>query len=107
MQRMLFVKRKYLSLYEKGKDLEVRTRNFYSLQIRPGDTVLLSKDGFERRVKSVRFYPDFPAMLQSEDSERIAPGYSKEIILKELRTAYSSFAERNGVLVFELEPLSE
>lgn len=102
MQHMLLVKKYVLPLYEQGKDLEVRTRNWYALQIRVGDTVVLSDNGLERRVTAIRCYPDFDSLLSKEDANRIWPGHGRGELLRELRGIYPAHKERLGILVFEL-----
>lgn len=102
MQHMLLVKKSVLPLYGAGKDLEVRTRNWYALQIRVGDTVVLSANELKRRVVAIRCYPDFDSLLSKEDANRIWPGHGPRELLLELRGIYPACKERFGVLVFEL-----
>ena len=103
MQHTLFVRREVSHLFERGKDLEVRTRNHYALQIRAGDTIVLGW-GIQRTVVAIRCYPDFDSMLLKEEVRRIYPGSDRKSLLQVLRMIYPANKERLGVLVFELAP---
>ena len=84
------------------KDLEVKIASPRFAQIHTGDLLDFSPT-CHRRVKAIRNYPNFVAMLKSEKHVRILPGYSEQYILLELQRLYSRQQESLGVIVFELE----
>lgn len=99
------VKGYVLPLYDKGKDLEVRTADGYSAQVKKSDTLRIGV-ALRKKVKNIRRYRNFVVMLQAERSERIVPGADAETVLGLLRTLYSPAEERRGIIVFELEECS-
>ncbi len=96
----LFVKPHVLDLFRRGKDLEIRISCPLTRQIEEGDELSFNYT-FSRMVLAIRTYPSFEEMLDNEDLERIAPGYERGVILRELQRIYGK-QERQGVLVFEL-----
>ncbi len=103
MERAIWVSHYVLPQFERGKDLEVRTRTMLTSQIREGDILVISKT-VRRKVVQIRRYPSFGSMLEFEDPNRIFPGMNKAEVLAGLRTVYRTSHEAEGVVVLQLEP---
>ncbi len=103
MRHKFWVKAPVLPLFDRGKDLEVRTTCALTENVRWGDEIIFNEQTL-RRVVTKRPYRNFPHMLQHERPERILPGCTREEVLLTLRGIYSPKAERNGVVVIELAP---
>lgn len=90
------------------KDIEVRVADSKRRQIEIGDTIIfrVSFSEYERRVKAVRTYPNFEAMLEEESPSRIMPNWSTEGILLKLRELFPPDKESLGVLAIELETIT-
>ena len=101
MERKLWVKSHILPLYDKGKDLEVRTGGRYINDIREQDVIVINGQ-IKRRVIAIRRYIDFDAMLTIEDSDRIYPKSDKQTIKHGLERIYTRRSDDQGVVVFEL-----
>lgn len=91
-----------------SKDLEVGVADYRRRRICVGDTIVLvfGVAEYRRRVRDVRRYASFEAMLHCEDACRIMPGWSPADILKALRSLFIQQKEALGVLVFELEAVT-
>jgi ASC-1-like (ASCH) protein len=59
------------------------------------------------RVKDVRHYPDFSAMLANEDTSKIVPGSSPTEVETLLHAIYPPDRERLGVVVLDISTESK
>lgn len=103
--RALRVKSNFLKLVKNGeKTLEVRVLYAMIDKIITGDHIKLFDydESIVVEIKNHRIYRNFPEMLEHEDPNKIAPGYSKENLLNLLRNFYSAEKEELGVIVFEI-----
>jgi ASC-1-like (ASCH) protein len=101
--KTLWVKRPFLQAILQGrKTIEVRVgyRNIRALK--PGMRLLLN-DVYEVRIRAIRAYPSFQALLEREDPDRIVPGKPKHLVLDILRKHYPAYQEKLGVVAIELE----
>lgn len=101
MEIELWVKKVVLPMFERGKKLEVRTRNRFMSSIKIGDKLVFNR-AVARTVKAIRRYRNFNEMLGCEKAEEIWPGATAEEILKFLREIYPPMLENMGVIIFEL-----
>lgn len=107
--RALRVKSSFLKSVKNGKKtLEVRVLYTMIDKIIIGDHIKLFDydESIIVEVKNRRVYRNFPEMLEHEDSDKIAPGYSKENLLNLLRSFYSAEKEALGIVVFEIVSLT-
>jgi ASC-1-like (ASCH) protein len=96
-----WVKRLVLTLFDQGKELEIRVKARFFENVRPGDSIVFNQE-VRRRVIAVRRYSSFEEMLGKEDVQKILPGRSALETLSLLRQIYPFERERRGVYVFEL-----
>lgn len=107
VMRMMRVKQKFLDFIKSGrKTLEVRVGYDSIKTVKPGERVsFCSREESEVvRIKDVRKYGSFEAMLEHESPERIVPGKDVASLLRLLRDIYPPDRERLGVVVLEIEP---
>lgn len=102
MERVIWVKTLVFSYYRRGKDLEIRINDPYYRQVKVGDHFLINRH-LRLKVLAIRKYSGFTELLLNEKVERILPGYGQDAVLTMLRSVYKPEAEKNGVLVFELQ----
>ena len=90
------------------KDIEVRVADSKRRQIEVGDTIIfrVSFSDYGRRVKAIRTYTSFEALLEAESPSRIMPNWSTEGILLKLRELFPPDKEALGVLAIELETVT-
>lgn len=106
--RALRVKSSFLqSVKKKEKTLEVRVMYPSIEKIMEGSHLKMFdyNESVMTTVNSRRIYSSFAEMLNSENPAKIAPGYSKEELLKLLCGFYPPDKENLGVVVFEIVPL--
>ena len=107
--RALRVKSSFLKSVKNGeKTLEVRILYAMIDKIIIGDHIKLFDydESIIVEVKNRRVYKNFSEMLEHEDSDKIAPGYSKANLLNLLRGFYSAEKEALGIVVFEILSLT-
>lgn len=107
--RALRVKSSFLKSVKNGeKTLEVRVSYTMIDKIITGDHIKLFDydESIIVEIKNRRVYRTFSEMLEHEDPEKIAPGYSKENLLNLLRSFYSAEKEALGIVVFEILSLT-
>lgn len=107
--RALRVKSSFLEFVKKGKKtLEARVLYAMMEKIVAGDHIKLFDydESITVEVRNRRVYRNFTEMLEYEDPNKIAPGYSKLSLLCLLRGFYSEEKEALGVVVFEFIPLT-
>lgn len=108
--RKLWIKRKYFHfLKERTKTLEIRVGYSNIRDIQPGENILFlskSRKGKEisivLTVLMIRKYKNFELMTQSENTDKIVPGISKDHLLSLLQRIYPPSKEKLGVYVIEL-----
>ena len=108
--RMMRVKQHFLDEIRSGqKTLEVRVAYDSIKTIQPGEKInLMSRaDSQIISVNDVRRYPSFDEMLSVEDPQRIAPGRSLNDLRRLLKEIYPSAKERLGVVVLDVEPITQ
>lgn len=109
--RMMRVKNRYFQEIMSGrKALEVRVAYTGLKGIAVGEQIRLMTQSAEGvvRIRGVRTYPTFEAMLAVELYDRIVPGTgSANEVLDILRGIYPPEKERLGVLVLELETMKQ
>lgn len=106
LMRNMRVKNVYFNYIMSGrKTLEVRVGYDSLKRVRSGESIKLMTQHREGvvRVKAVRTYPTFEAMLDVEPHDKIVPDTGKSATLRLLQDIYPTHKERLGVLVFELE----
>lgn len=84
------------------KSLEIRVADEKRKTVRRGDSITFNQQ-VTRKVMAIRSYSSFKEMLNSEDSEKIMPGWGPIEILAALKETYTPNQEELGVLVFELQ----
>ena len=100
--KTLWIKRQFLEEILAGrKTLEVRVGYSNIRRLRPGMQLLLNNE-YPVKIKAVRRYESFEAMVAKEEAEKIVPGKRKEEILQILKSLYPSHKEKLGVFVIEL-----
>jgi ASC-1-like (ASCH) protein len=86
-----------------GKTLEVRVgyRNIRSVKV--GDSLILASSRRELRVRveAIRRYSTFSQMVQAENVEQIAPGMSREQVVRRLDDLFGDNVQL-GVIVFQI-----
>lgn len=109
--RMMRVKNRYFQeIMNERKTLEVRVAYASLKGIAVGERIRLMTQSAEGavRVRAVRTYLTFEAMLAVEPYDRIVPGTgSATEVLDILRDIYPPEKERLGVLVLELETMKQ
>ena len=102
--KTLWIKRRFLEQVLSGeKTIEVRVGYRNIQELKKGDTVLLN-DKHEMKIKDVRRYPSFEAMLEQEDAQKIVPAMIKDKVLRTLKILYPPHKEKLGVFAIELGP---
>ena len=88
------------------KDVEVRVGYRNISRLREGDVLLLN-DEHPYEVSRVARYNSHEALLEREDTTRIAPGMSRGELLVALRRIYPPEKEALGVIALEIAPVGE
>jgi ASC-1-like (ASCH) protein/GNAT superfamily N-acetyltransferase len=104
--RLMRVKKHYLSQIRDGKKtLEVRVGYPNILQIQPGERIRLASrtETTVVRVNDVRKYHTIDAMVEREDTDRIAPGLRPQEVSELLRRIYPPHLEKRGVIVLDIQ----
>ena len=105
--RLMWVKQRFFDLILSGeKTLEVRVFYPNLKSIQKGELINLNNLA-TIRVKDIRKYSTFEAMLSQEESSRIVPGVGRVELLRLLKSLYPLPKEQLGVLVIEVEPVGE
>jgi ASC-1-like (ASCH) protein len=100
--KTLWVRPEYLEWILAGrKTIEVRVGYPNIARLRPGDQLLLNGVHAYRIVR-IADYPDFDALLLTEDSNAIAPDCPPERLLEDLRSIYSREKEALGVYALHI-----
>lgn len=84
------------------KSLEIRVADEKRKKVHRGDLITFNHT-VTKKVVRVCGYLSFVEMLETEDPEKIMPGWGKDRILKGLQDIYPDIKENLGVLVFELQ----
>lgn len=101
--KTLWIRDAYLAQILAGqKTIEVRVGYPNILRLRPGSPLRLN-DAHPARVRRVAVYPDFAALVQAEDTARIAPGMTADELLAALRALYPPDKEALGAVALEIE----
>lgn len=103
--RLMRLKKSLLDSVKEGKKrLEVRVGYSNIKTIQPGERIRFASRAQELiiRVVEIRRYKTFDEMAEFEDTSLIAPGKSKEDVLKLLREIYPKEKEKLGIIVFEI-----
>ena len=106
---LIRLKREYfLQIKTKIKRLEIRVAYPNLKGIKPGSIVTFEcgRDRVVVKMKDVRRYQTFVAMLEKEDYRLIAKDKTKQEVLDICRSIYPPKKESLGVLVFEVELIS-
>jgi ASC-1-like (ASCH) protein len=106
--RELNLYRRYFDLVAAGeKTTEVRVKYPHLADLAAGDLIRFRIKGTEEtcnvRVKSVREYPDFEALLDGEGPANVNPRASREEQLANIRNIYSPDKEALGTLAIHIE----
>lgn len=104
--RVIRVKQRFLDLIKKGrKTLEVRVGYDNIKTIQPGERIRLSSRTETQvvHVRDVRWYSTLDKMLEVEEASHIAPGYTKQEVLRLLREIYPPKREGLGIVVLDIE----
>jgi ASC-1-like (ASCH) protein len=106
--KTLWVKDEYLQQILSGrKTVEVRVAYSNVARLEPGDRLLLNGQ-YPTLITAIRRYPDFEALVASEDAAVIAPGLpGREALLAACRAIYPPDKEALGVVALEIAPLEE
>lgn len=101
--KILWIKDAYLAQILAGqKTIEVRVGYPNILRLRPGSPLRLN-DVHPACVRRIAVYPDFAALVQAEDTARIAPGMTPDELLAALRALYPPDKEALGAVALEIE----
>ena len=57
------------------------------------------------RIKQIRRYEGFDELVEHEEPDAIAPGYSKEALLRALHEIYPPEKEKLGAVALEIEKM--
>jgi ASC-1-like (ASCH) protein len=103
--KTLWIKEEFLQLILAGqKTVEVRVGYSNINRLQPGDVLLLNEQ-HPYRIVEIRDYPDFEAMVSTENPETIMPGLSDpQLLLAGCRAIYPPEKEALGVVCLEIEP---
>jgi ASC-1-like (ASCH) protein len=106
--KTLWIKEEYLQQILSGrKTVEVRVAYSNIVRLRPGDVLLLN-DRYRYTICSVRYYPDFDALVAAEDPAAIAPDLGdRQAVLAACRAIYPAHKEALGVAALEIAPAGE
>ena len=105
--KTLWIQELYLRRILSGhKTIEVRVGYPNILRLKPGSRLLLN-DAHPARVRRVAVYPDFAALVQAEDTARIAPEMTPAELLQALRSLYPPEKEALGAVALEIELTAE
>jgi len=101
--KTLWVKDEYLQHILAGrKTVEVRVAYSNIARLEPGDILLLN-DQHQYVITAIRRYPDFEAMVATEDPATIAPDLAyRETLLDACRAIYPPEKEALGVVALEI-----
>ena len=101
----MWIRDEYLDQILSGrKTVEVRVAYANIARLEPGDALLLN-ERHPYRIRAVRRYPDFEAMLAVEDAARIAPELAdRAALLAACRALYPPEKEALGVVALEIAP---
>lgn len=101
--KILWVKRRFLEEILQGrKTVEVRVGYKNIQRLRPNMQLLLNET-HEVTIRDVRRYRSFSELLENESADSIAPGMSKEELLKTFHLLYPPYKEKLGVFALEIE----
>lgn len=104
--RPIRTKQRYFDLIKAGqKTLEVRVGYEYIKTILPGERIKFCSrtEVIITYVRSVRKYPTFARMLESEEATRIIPELPESEVLEVLQEIYPPELEKLGVIVLEIQ----
>ncbi len=106
MRTMRVKNRFFHDIMTKRKPLEVRVGYPNIKNIRAGEHIqlLTSNASGVIRVRAVRNYATFEAMLAAEDPDKIVPGMNGPQVLSLLHDIYPPEKEGLGVIVLDVEP---
>lgn len=106
MRTMRVKNRFFGDIMARRKSLEVRVGYENIRNIRAGEEIQLvtSTAAGVIRVREVRNYSGFEAMLDAEKADNIVPGMNKPQVLALLCNIYPPEKERLGVVVLDIEP---
>lgn len=103
-QKTLWIKPEYLQAILDGrKTIEVRVGYTNIRRLQAGDILLLNQQ-YPYRIRRIRLYPDFEALVAQEPADHIAPGLSPQELIAALRALYPPEKEALGAVAIELEP---
>ena len=102
--KSLWIKDEYLALILEGrKTIEVRVGYSNITRLQAGDRLLLN-DQHSYTIFNIERYADFEELLQNEDPDAIAPGFTPERLLSALRAIYPAEKEALGVIALHIQP---
>jgi ASC-1-like (ASCH) protein len=102
--KTLWIKDEYLDQILRGeKDVEVRVGYHNISRLQEGDVLLLNGK-YPYEIARVGRYASHEALLEGEDTTRIAPGVSRGELLAALRRIYPPEKEALGVIALEIAP---
>lgn len=106
--RVIYIKSEVFSEVESGrKTLELRIAFSSFSNIKTGDTIEFRKGdnrGIKVKVKDVRNYSNLESVLDKEEVNKIAPGFSKEQALSQSeKLLKQSDIENHGLIVIDFE----
>lgn len=105
-EHVIWVKSFILPYIKNGsKTLEVRLSSRMMKRIQVGDTLLFNEEE-RRKVKDIRHRKDFHDVVTREDTEKILPGYGPARLHALYMQHFGALRDLDGVLVFEIEPVS-
>lgn len=103
--KTLWIRDEHLQQILSGlKTVEVRVAYPNIARLGPGDVLLLN-DQHPYLIRRIEAYPDFEALLASEDPAAIAPGLTSGQLLQALREIYPPKREALGAVALQIEPL--
>ena len=103
--KTLWIQDKYLQQILDGrKTVEVRVAYSNIARLQPGDILLLNNQ-HRYVISDIRRYPDFAAMVATEETSAIAPNLPHpSALLAACRAIYSPEKEALGVVALEILP---
>jgi len=108
--RVIHIREEFLKLIDSGaKTLEIRIKFPGFTKIQTGDYIEFkySKSSVKVKITATRNYRDWNKVFQSEDTEKLAPGFSRERLQKLIPEIFKdSDVDTYGLIVFEFEKVA-
>lgn len=105
--RVIHIREEFLKLIDsKAKTLEIRINFPGFTKIQTGDCIEFksSKSSVKVKITATRIYQDWREVFQDEDTNKLAPGFSRERLQKLIPEVFKdSNVDTYGLIVFEFE----